>query len=223
MGRLFPGKNVLSNRVVLGLTESPENAQLTVRTPDTSYNAIFASSANTGGNGILSTYVGAPTVFYAFWGIAPTSNSNVAGYFSGNVTVTGTFTNPSDERLKQNVQPVSAALDKIMKVGVHTYNFKPEYRSMNLPQGRQFGYLAQDLETVFPELVQNTVDKSKGEKQLFHYKSVNYIGMIPVLTKALQEEHEQRLNTEEKLKAIQDDNEALKKRVEAIERAVLKK
>lgn len=181
----FTGNLYTSNRTVLGANQSPENAQLTVRTPDTSYNAIFATTANTGGNGVLSTYTGAPNIYYAFWGIAPASNQNAAGYFSGNVTVTGTFTNPSDERLKENLQPVAGALDKVMQLGVHSYNFKPEYNHMNLSQGKQFGYLAQNLESVFPELVETSVDKTNGLDDLLYYKSVNYIGMIPVLTKAL--------------------------------------
>jgi hypothetical protein len=216
----FRGRTYSSNRMVLGLNENPENAQLTVRTPDTSYNAVFASTANPGGNGILSTYVGSPTVYYAFWGIAPVTNQNVAGYFSGNVIYTGTLSQPSDERLKQDVKPLSSALDKVMKIGVHSYSFKPEYSYMNLSQGKQYGYLAQNLAGIFPELVQNTADKTKDLKKPFLYKTVNYIGMVPILTKALQEEHEQRLKTEEQVNMLKADNEILKKRLEDIELAI---
>lgn len=218
----FLGRTYSRNRMILGLNENAENAQLTVRTPDTSYNAIFASTANTGGNGIVSTYVGSPTIYYAFWGIAPSTGQNAAGYFSGNVTITGTLTNPSDERLKQDIQPLASALDKVMKIGTRSYKFKSEYANMNLPQGRQFGYLAQDIEGIFPELVVNSADKSKGEKNIFYYKSVNYIGMIPVLTKALQEEHQQRLQTEQQMNVLKADNEALKKRLDAIEMSLSK-
>jgi Trp operon repressor len=47
--------------------------------------------------------------------------------------------------------------------------------------------------------VRKIIDKSKGENNLFEYKAVNYLGMIPILTKALQEEHAQLLQTEEEL------------------------
>ena len=81
---------------------------------------------------------------------------------------------------------------------------------MNLPQVKQYGFLAQNLQKTFPELVQTTVDKSRGENNLFEYKTVNYLGMIPILTKALQEEHMQRMQTEQELTD-------LKQRLENIE------
>jgi len=46
------------------------------------------------------------------------------------------------------------------------------------------------------------VDKAKGENNLLEYKTVNYLGMIPILTKALQEEHAQRVQTEQDLKDL---------------------
>jgi hypothetical protein len=81
---------------------------------------------------------------------------------------------------------------------------------MNLPQTKQYGFLAQNLQLLFPELVQTVVDKSKGQDQLFEYKTVNYLGMIPILTKALQEEHTERIQTEKEL-------EDLKQRLQKIE------
>ena len=72
----------------------------------------------------------------------------------------------------------------------------------NLPQQKQYGFLAQNLQKIFPELVQNVVDKSKGENNPVKYKAVNYIGMIPILTRALQEEHTQRLQTEQELQDL---------------------
>ncbi len=93
---------------------------------------------------------------------------------------------------------------------------------MNLPQGKQYGYLAQNVESIFPELVKNTADKTKDQAKPFPYKTVNYIGMVPILTKALQEEHEQRMKTEEEINVLKADNEALKTRLENIELAISK-
>ena len=173
-------------------------------------NSILLVNTNSSGNGIQANYSGSPANYYAVWGIAPSSGANQAGYFSGNVTVTGIFSNPSDERLKENINPLNSVLDKIMQVSVNTYNFKKEYSYINLPQVKQYGFLAQNLQKIFPELVQTAVDKSKGENNLFEYKTVNYLGMIPILTKALQEEHMQRIQTEQELTD-------LKQRLENIE------
>jgi hypothetical protein len=194
----FAGRTYVRNELVVGATETTLG-MLTVKSPSAiSSTAYFVNSYNAG-NGLVSSYTGAPNNFYAIYALAPASGSNQAGYFSGNVTVTGTFSNPSDERLKENVTLLDNVTDKIMQVSVNTYNFKKEFDNLNLPKQKQYGFLAQNMQKIFPELVQTAVDKSKGENNLFEYKTVNYLGMIPILTKALQEEHQQRLQTEQEL------------------------
>jgi hypothetical protein len=206
----FAGRTYVSTSLVIGTSETASNSSVTIHSPAETSNSILLVNTNESGNGIQANYSGSPSNYYAIWGIAPSSGPSQAGYFSGNVTVTGTFSNPSDERLKENINPLSNVTDKIMQVSVNTYNFKKEFSSLNLPQTKQYGFLAQNLQKIFPELVQTVVDKSKGENNFFEYKTVNYLGMIPILTKALQEEHTQRIQTEQEL---QD----LKQRLENIE------
>jgi hypothetical protein len=47
------------------------------------------------------------------------------------------------------------------------------------------GFIAQDIETVFPELVSEFQDGIDDETM---YKSVGYSGLIPTLVKAIQEQ-----------------------------------
>ena len=206
----FAGKTYVSTTLVVGSSETPANASITINSPAAIGNSMLLVNTNSSGNGIQANYSGSPANYYAVWGIAPSSGGNEAGYFSGNVTVSGTFSNPSDERLKENISPLGSVTDKIMLVSVNTYNFKNEFGYLNLPQAKQYGFLAQNLQKIFPELVRTVVDKSKGEDHLFEYKTVNYLGMIPILTKALQEEHTQRIQTEKEL-------EDLKQRLQIIE------
>lgn len=209
----FAGRTYVQKEFIAGTSDVPANASVTVRSPASLTNSMYAVNSNSGGNGVFVSYTGSPTNYFALYALAPTTGSNYAGYFSGNVTVTGTFSNPSDERLKDNIKPLYNVMDKIMQVGVNTYHFKKEYSRMNLPQTKQYGFLARNFEKQFPELVQTVVDKSKGDNDLFSYKTVNYLGMIPILTKALQEEHAQRVKTEEAL-------QSLKERLDAIETAL---
>ena len=149
--------------------------------------AIYGVSNVTSGNGIISECnVGGSA--YGLWG---KSASGYAGYFSGNVNVTGVFTNPSDEKLKENIQPMNNAMEKISALNPKTYTFKSEYSKMNLPEGTQNGFIAQEVEKVLPELVKTNFDKSMDEKNPMEYKSINYIGMIPVLTEAIKEQQTQ--------------------------------
>jgi hypothetical protein len=204
----FDGPAYSKTLLVGSLDVAKSSAAIEVQT--SLANGVNVLSSSLGGNGIRATYTGSPTTFYAVWGIAPMSGNNYAGYFSGNVHYTGTLSSFSDERLKENINPLNSVTDKIMQISVSTYSFKKGYSNLNLPQVKQYGFIAQNLEKIFPELVQNVADKSKGENNLVEYKAVNYLGMIPILTKALQEEHIQRLQTEQELKDI-------KQRLENIE------
>ncbi len=186
-----------ANSLLVGSDAAVSSSGIEVHTSLSS--GLYIFSSNSAGNGIISSYTGSPTNYYAIWGVSPASGSNYAGYFSGNVHVTGTLSNFSDERLKENINPLQSVTDKIMQISVNTYNYKKMYSNLNLPQQKQYGFLAQNLQKIFPDLVQTVVDKSKGENILSEYKAVNYIGMIPILTKALQEEHAARIQTEQEL------------------------
>jgi hypothetical protein len=84
---------------------------------------------------------------------------------------------------------------------------------MNLAKGKQFGFVAQDVEKVLPELVVTNYDKTKDAKSPVAYKALNYIGFIPILTAALQE-------LSEKNDALQKQNEDLQDRVSKLEAVV---
>ncbi len=138
----------------------------------------------TNGNGITGT----ASVGSSAYGISGVSSSGWAGHFAGNVYYSGVLSGPSDERLKENIKPMTNALGKVMLLEPSTFNFKNEYSKMNLAKGAQLGFMAQNLEQVYPELVVETYDKLMNPDKLFEFKSVNYVGMIPVLTKAIQEQ-----------------------------------
>jgi len=150
---------------------------------------------------------------YAVHGYASGSGTNYAGYFSGDVLYTGTLSGPSDERLKENIQPLELALAKIMQMKVHTYNYiqMEEEKQFALPEGEQIGLIAQELEEILPGLVDDNVhayDKNEGvdgaEKDVekFEYKGINYIGLIPVLIEAIKEQQEQIEDLQKQVKSL---------------------
>ncbi len=143
-----------------------------------------------------ATGVGSGTRF-GVYGYASGGATNYAGYFVGNVTVTGTFTNPSDRNLKNNIIPLSGSLKKVLNLQGVTFEWKSESElsglrkksnsdskekdnnQFNFPKGTQIGVIAQDVEKVLPELVQTDGDG---------LKSVDYIKMVPVLIEAIKEQ-----------------------------------
>ncbi len=128
-----------------------------------------------------------------------------AGYFYGDTKVTGTVyagnvVNTSDIRLKENIESVSekegevSFLDKIMSVDVLEYNLKDRTSELfsdskdmdekvtkfvaKEKAKRHFGVSAQELQQFFPNLVEEGQDG---------YLAVNYIELVPVLIRSIQE------------------------------------
>lgn len=145
-----------------------------------------------------------------------------AGYFNGNVGYTGTLSQVSDARLKTNIQSLSGALSLVKAIDVKTYHYKKgaEANQLNLAAGKQYGFIAQQLETVVPELVSaDFATMEGGERQGKEgpitvasdaYKTVNYIGMVPILTQAIKEQ-------QEIIESMQSTIDQLQARINALE------
>jgi hypothetical protein len=73
------------------------------------YGGFFTASGGTSGN-------------YAVYGFASTAAGSYAGYFSGNVFVSGTLTQASDLRLKTGLQDMqSGALGQVLRLKPKTF------------------------------------------------------------------------------------------------------
>ena len=103
--------------------------------------------------------------------------------FGGTVYATSTtITAISDARLKENIQDIDVGLDKIMALKPRKFDWK-EGKGKDKKGDR--GWIAQEFETVFPEMIDTWLDKApEGEEP---YKAVN-ADLIPVLVKAIQEQ-----------------------------------
>ena len=108
---------------------------------------------------------------------------------AGNLSVTGAITatsditafHSSDRRLKQNIIPISSAVDKVKRIGGYEFdwNNKSDF------EGHDVGVIAQEIESVLPEVVAN---RDSG------YKAVRYEKIVPLLIEAIKE---QQLQIEE--------------------------
>jgi hypothetical protein len=111
-------------------------------------------------------------------GVTITTNGiNVVGV----ITATD-FNSASDLSLKTNIQSISNPIDKILQINGVTFN----WRENNKPS---VGIIAQEIEKVFPELV-------NGENP----KTVNYNGLIGLLIEAIKEQQTEINNLKDKLK-----------------------
>lgn len=102
-----------------------------------------------------------------------------AGYFSGKVYCSASLFVASDARFKSNIKTLNGSLDLISKMRGVSYEYdQAKFSERSFIGGKTDGFLAQELREVMPELVHQGSDG---------YLSVNYIGVIPVLTEAVKE------------------------------------
>ncbi|MCD4679710.1 MAG: tail fiber domain-containing protein [Bacteroidales bacterium] len=149
--------------------------------------------------------------------------TNYAGFFNGDVTVIGTFANPSDIMLKSDINPINSALSIIENLIPVTYYNKPDekFKSLNLPDNLQYGFIAQDMEKILPELVRKQIlpGSSKGSSEYIiakldenlEFKGINYIGIIPILTKGIKEQQNIIEGLEQRLLKLEERISKLEK------------
>jgi hypothetical protein len=104
-----------------------------------------------------------------------------------------------------------------MKLKPKSFNYVAEKNSeLNLPKGKRAGLIAQDVEGVFPQLVgeaiQPTLPKKSeriGKRALpipppdqKKFKTVNYVELIPILAKAIQEQQITIQNLEKEVQQL---------------------
>lgn len=116
----------------------------------------------------------------------------------GDIQYTGVITDISDKRLKTNINPLAdGSLEKILKLRPVSFNMKNDLSAL------EFGFIAQEVEEIFPDLVKTAKDKDQT-------KSLNYVGMIAPLVKSVQE-------LSVMVQDLKKENELLKARLNTIE------
>lgn len=102
------------------------------------------------------------------------------GTFNG---TTGVYTSLSDARLKTNIQSMESVLPKLKTLDAKRY----EYKFNNPNHVKSIGFLAQDVQTVFPELVMvNTT--GEGNPMVDNQLTMDYSGLSVIAIKAIQEQ-----------------------------------
>ena len=117
-------------------------------------------------------------------------NNSVSGFNYGDTQVTGegfihcngihaqfditaySSTTQSDKNLKNNINPLQYN-NEILKLNPVTF----KWNDINKSNTCNVGFIAQEIETILPDLVKEGLD---------NYKSVNYTSLIPYLVKHIQ-------------------------------------
>lgn len=146
----------------------------------------------------------------AFYGkVNGSLNGMFAGYFDGDVNINGVLTTPSDFILKNNIDTIHNALGKILQLKPRQFHYKTSlFPQMSLPSGLQFDLIAQETQSVIPEIIKFArhpgVYDSNGNLIIppLTYSTIEYQDLIPVLIRAIQQLYAQTHKLDSLLNAL---------------------
>jgi hypothetical protein len=90
------------------------------------------------------------------------------------------YNTSSDYRLKENVAPLTGAIERVNDLQVHRFNFLAD------PSKTVDGFIAHEAQAVVPECVTGTKDEVDDEGNPV-YQGIDQSKLVPLLTAALQE------------------------------------
>jgi hypothetical protein len=173
------------------------------------YRATSALYTGAAGGEEAKIYRDADTIFVggnSLWHDQASANYHWATYNGDN-----NWDFASDKRLKRNIVDAEPVLDSLLKVRFRRFNWKTQ------PEGgkAEFGVVAQELEPIFPDLVDEVKFPDQAEKM----KTVGYTSFGTIAAKAIQELKAQtdkefsRLHAE--IEALKVENKDLRTKVQA--------
>lgn len=128
----------------------------------------------------------------------PSDGDGFAGTFDGSVDATGdieanSFNIASDRKLKENITPINHVLPSVMALQPKTYTYKADqFPQFNFDREAHYGFIAQELQTVYPEMVKQSVTYDYSAEDIrstgVSHLSVDYISLVPVLISGIQEQ-----------------------------------
>jgi hypothetical protein len=215
---------------VLGVSDDigvngTSNTNIGVRGLSYSGSAIFGSS--TEGMGVNGYCVnGRAGNFhslngYGLWAKTSRADASWAGVFEGNVYTYNAYQS-SDKNLKKDINDVNDAMNILLQLKPKIYEFRSDgkFSNLNLPKGKHYGVLAQDLEEVLPNLVKEVenevspppvIDNQNGSLKLasletvekIKTKAVNYTELIPIMIKGIQEQQQMIEEQKNKISSLE--------------------
>jgi len=136
---------------------------------------------------------------YGYMGMGP-ANSSYAHhntdrgtyYFPVACQASGGFSTYSDSRLKENVEPVTGALDKVAIMNGVTFTWDNSEKAYG-PEGKQFGVLAQNMLEVDSDLPSLKEDALESQENIDNadidtqYYTMDYSRLTPFFIEAIKE------------------------------------
>jgi collagen type VII alpha len=127
-------------------------------------------------------------------------NLRVIGTINASSTITAStgVTCSSDKRFKTDIRPLTHSLSNVLDIQGVNYKWKVnEFPEKQFSETNQIGFIAQEIELIYPELVFTDKDG---------YKSVDYSRLSPILVEAIKELNAKNEAQQLLIEGLQDSN-----------------
>ena len=156
-----------------------------------SYNTFIGSGTDVSNGDIVnSTAIGRDAIVTASNTIQLGSSSNISVNTSGSY-YGSSFQITSDKRIKSNIVPILNGVSTIMLLNPVHYDKKISLDSKDYTISEN-GFIAQEIKNILPFIVKEGKDRNK-------LLSIDYISLIPILTKAIKEQQTQIENQQKQI------------------------
>jgi hypothetical protein len=137
---------------------------------------------------------------------------HVTGEIRSTVTINTAGIACSDLRLKRDFAPITGALSLLTRLNGKTYFWRrDEFPEWQFTDKRQYGFVAQEMEEVLPDLVWTLKDSMAT-------KTIDYEHLTPILVEGIKEQQAQIETKADKteLEALKAENLELRRRIDRL-------
>lgn len=182
---------------------SQENIYLRTAATKSEINLKHENGSGASGNGVTIIHPGNNNEYWTFY--VTNGDGNLELYNRGALrgefsSTSGTYSAPSDRRLKENIRDFEDVLPKLALLKPKTYHFKKDKTGKE-----HIGFIAQDVAQVFPHLVNKGEGDSGKDTYTMDYSGFGVIAIAAIqeLQVQLEEKEEDVTELEEKVTALE--------------------
>ncbi|MEO6734457.1 MAG: tail fiber domain-containing protein [Ferruginibacter sp.] len=114
----------------------------------------------------------------------------------------------ADTEIKRNISAINSPLKNVLLLEPRIFEYDTDkFKSLRLKEGKQYGFLAENVSEVFPALVTSkTINYMFGKNSYRNQTvySVDAVGLIPVMVASIQELHTEIENLKKEIAGLKN-------------------